>query len=133
MSALGGKRLFLCLAVLLGVYFPLSIYSKLSYRDPAPPGSLVVQLVPPFQSEGGLSWRVTQPLPPAWLQLAGAEPATLFEDGWPLLERDSYWTAIRDWGHGRFLIESAGAVIMFSTSDGTDPNRNGRRYWLVVP
>lgn len=114
------------------IYFALATWAKLSYREPAPSGDLVVQLLPPFASEGGLSWRVIVPLPRAWTRLGGAEPAAIYEDDRPLVARDSDWRAIADHGHGRFLIEDGGKTIMFSSSDGTDPNRNGYRYWLVV-
>jgi hypothetical protein len=113
------------------VYVALASWAKLSYVDPTPNGSLVIPLYRPFVHEGGLAWRVTTALPNNWEVCCGAETAVIYEDDWPLVERDSDWQDISTRGWGRFLIE--GRLIIFSSSNGSNPNHNDHRYWLVVP
>ena len=41
---------------------------------------------------------------------------------------------ISELGSGRFLhLKKNGATIYFSTSDNSDPNTNGKAYWIVSP
>ena len=117
--------------LLFAAYVPAALWSIRSYVDRTPKGSLIIQLYPPFINEGGYSWRVASPLPKEWTRLGGAEPATIYQDDYPLLTRDSDWKTLSENGRGHFLIE--GNIIMFSTSDNSDPNTNGRRYWAVLP
>jgi predicted O-methyltransferase YrrM len=66
----------------------------------------------------------------------------LFEDDLELGPAHSLHKAIRNHGNGRFSHWSTSerttgeglseSVLMFSTSDNTDPNHNGRRYRLAV-
>ncbi|QIG98998.2 hypothetical protein [Bradyrhizobium sp. 6(2017)] len=66
------------------------------------------------------------------------DAAQLYEDDRPLGPANSSKEEIIDKGAGRFLFyretERAtnyfGPVLVFSTSDNTDPNTNGRKYHL---
>jgi hypothetical protein len=88
----------------------------------------------PFAPAGGLAWTCA---------LAGAgvcgdtadrpirSPLVVLEDGRPLGPPHADHDAIRAHGGGAF--SHWGAALVMSTSDGTDPNRNGRRYAAHVP
>jgi hypothetical protein len=57
-------------------------------------------------------------------------PVVLYEDGKPLGPAHSLHGDIEHIGHGRYS-HWKGAGIIFSTSDNSDPTKNGRRYWVV--
>jgi hypothetical protein len=59
-------------------------------------------------------------------------PVVIYEDGRPLGPAHSNFADLSRLGHGRFS-HWTGQGLFFSTSDGSDPNRNGRRYFAVVP
>ncbi|MFO7558534.1 MAG: asparagine synthase (glutamine-hydrolyzing) [Desulfobacterales bacterium] len=52
----------------------------------------------------------------------------LFENGLPLLRNNSSHDSIRNLGMGRYSIWEN--QIFFSSSDNTDPNSNGRKYYI---
>ncbi|HEX6813038.1 MAG TPA: glycosyltransferase [Planctomycetota bacterium] len=89
----------------------------------------VLRLLPPFRHDGGSCW---------WTSLRGLRlpapgsdrSAVLFEDGVPLLLRDSPHADIREQGRGRHSVWQRG--LYFSASDNSDPHHNGRRYELRV-
>lgn len=63
------------------------------------------------------------------------ETANLYENGRLLGPANSPQKEIIDKGEGRFWLyrdisNYFGPVLMFSTSDNTDPNTNGRKYHL---
>ena len=62
----------------------------------------------------------------------GHSPVIVYEEGKPLGPPHSTFADISQLGRGRFTWW-IGQGLFFSTSDGSDPNRNGRRYWAVVP
>jgi hypothetical protein len=59
-----------------------------------------------------------------------ASSLTLLEDGKPLGPAHAQHVEIRENGNGRF--SHWGDVVIFSSSDGTDPRTNGRRYRAVA-
>lgn len=63
--------------------------------------------------------------------MEGRSPVFLFEDGRQLPLPHSSHSAIQRLGRGRF--SHWGGKVLFATTDGSDPNRNGRRYSLVYP
>lgn len=107
-----------------------------------PGGSLVLALRPPFEHNRDLAWRVDRMSPQdmkALLPYAddptvehGHSPVVIYEDDKPLGPAHSTFADISKLGHGRFTFW-IGQGLIFSTSDGSDPNDNGRRYWAVVP
>lgn len=54
----------------------------------------------------------------------------LLEDGVPLASPHSLLAEIRAQGGGRYVHH--GDHVRFSTSDGSDPRENGRRYWIAL-
>jgi hypothetical protein len=59
-------------------------------------------------------------------------PVLIYEEGRQLGPAHSNFADISKLGHGRFSYWTDQGFL-FSTSDGSDPNRNGRRYWAVAP
>ena len=108
----------------------------------APRGSLVVALYPPFGNEAGMAWRAEHILPFDIKALGpyaddprlerGRSPVMIYEEGKPLGPPHSTFADISKLGRGRFAYWIKQGLI-FSSSDGSDPNRNGRRYWAVIP
>lgn len=58
-------------------------------------------------------------------------PAVVCEDGKPLGPPHSMISDIQKFGAGRFVHYGSG--VIFSASNNSDPERNGRSYWIVVP
>jgi hypothetical protein len=56
----------------------------------------------------------------------------LFEDGRPLAPPHSLHADIRSAGRGAYSHWSLGHFLLFSTSDNSDPNQNGRTYTFVL-
>jgi hypothetical protein len=91
-------------------------------------------LRPPFRHDAGRRWQAD--LPPALCEPSDTSEApfasrlVLFEDGRALGPAHSLHDAIAQDGQGRY--SHWGGVLWFSTSDGTDPNANGRRYTVAL-
>ena len=91
---------------------------------------VLLPLAGPFQHGGGLLW--SAPLPPEMATQADSNAAPrqsdlmLYEDGRLLGLAHSLHDHIRRFGGGRF--SHWGESLCFATSDGTDPNTNGRSY-----
>ncbi len=107
-----------------------------------PRGSLVVMLYPPYPHEAGMAWQAQRMLPFDQKALepyaddpaveGGRSPVVIYEEDKPLGPPHSNFADISKLGHGRFTYW-IGQGLIFSTSDGSDPNSNGRRYWAVIP
>lgn len=92
-------------------------------------------LMPPFHHMRGRMWEQPTPDLVALADYEGDGNDTrscvfLFEDGRQLPYPHALHDDIDQYGDGRFSHWRAS--ILFSTTDGSDPNRNGRRYELVV-
>lgn len=100
-------------------------YDKLSFEN----GIYVVDLPRPFSSESGFAWQAQVP---ALAHLASGEGRKselfLIEDGRFMNGAEALHSAIREQGGGRF--SHWGSSFWLSSSDNTDPNRNGRRYQI---
>lgn len=107
------------IAVAIAAYVGAVVYFERSYVDPRPAGRKVRLLSPPFERVTG-EFVVRYGVP--------AEPGTVvYEDSEPLDEMtdpDGYR------GPGMFQILPNG--ITFSPTDGSDPNGQKHRYWLVI-
>jgi len=104
---------------------------------------VVVTLYRPYPGEAGLAWQAAKHMLPVDLEAlspyaddpkveGGYSPVMIYEDGKPLGPAHSNFRDISKLGQGRFTYWIVQGLI-FSTSDGSDPNTNGRRYWAVVP
>ena len=124
------------LIVTFAAYIPAAAWLHYSYDAPKVPHGAVFQLTQFYKLShnrfGYMS--LTQRLK----SLADTEdgppvsPVMLFEDDKPLGPAHSSQTDIEDIGHGRFLhLKRVGFFL--SASDNSDPNTNGRHYWVVLP
>lgn len=104
----------------------------------APAQADMVNLTGPFSREEGECWIARlRDLPQSQQLEAEADTDnatqrsvwTLLEDGKPLGPAHTSHATIRSYGRGAFSHWKRD--LYFSTSDGTDPNSNGRRYTLV--
>jgi len=117
--------------ILFLVYFPAAYLLQKSYRPPSPDARH--QLVPPFISTGsGLSYIAYD----HWFfrpkDVDDKSQILLFEDDkslGPITSEDDVYGL----GHGRYarVQDGNGAKFVFSSSDGTNPAVNGRRYWVA--
>lgn len=137
-----GPRMTMTIAISAVVVCALLAILKRA-SDLTPAGALVVTLYRPYDNEAGMAWRVTHILPFDMAALRrypaddpasehGRSPVMIYEDGKPLGPAHSDFASISKLGHGRFSYWTDQGFI-FSSSDGSDPNSNGRRYWAVVP
>ena len=105
-----------------------------------PPGSICwglpwhqMDLAPPFQRDAGFAFAMS--IPPELTSDSERNPSAsevaLFEDGIPLGPPHTIHETIRNVGRGAF--SHSGAWILFSTSDNSDPNENGRLYSIAYP
>jgi len=84
----------------------------------------------PFARDDRLCWLA--PVPTEWPSDAdGGSSLVLYEDGLPLGPAHTGHDDIRNLGRGRY--SHWGPALYFSTSDGSDPNHNGRHYALHPP
>ena len=94
--------------------------------------SLPFRLQPPFKHDGGKGWSQRLPAEFAWSTDDSTHPRrcplAMFEDLAALPVPHAPHAAIREHGGGRFSLWSG--ELYFSTSDGSDPNANGREYAL---
>jgi len=108
-----------------------------------PKGAVVAALYPPYANVAAMAWQAQHILPFDRNALGrhpaddptvahGHSPVMIYEEGKPLGPAHSNFADISKLGHGRFSYW-IGQGLIFSTSDGSDPNSNGRRYWAVVP
>jgi hypothetical protein len=93
-----------------------------------------MKLTPPFRHEAGQAYQAM--LPDLENQADNAEQssrseALLCEDGKPLGPSHSLHDTIRKFGDGGFSHWND--YLLFSSSDSSDPNTNGRTYMLVTP
>lgn len=107
----------------------------MNYFDPLCPKGEITLLNRPFQKFGGTAYIALAPLFDNLSDSSNApfrSNALVCEDDRPLGPGHSPHTDIGAKGKGRFSHwKDIGFV--FSTSDNSDPNANGRTYWAVRP
>ena len=131
----GGATLLITLLAVLPVAASLYLLVPPPVIDLLAPGSQQsLSLSGPYSAEGGSAFSAA---------LAGSADTTdaplqstlrAYEDGRPLGPAHATPAQVRDLGRGRF--SHSGSSLVFSTSDNSDPNLNGRRYtatYLVQP
>jgi hypothetical protein len=128
---------FLFTAVAIATYLSIALWFKHGYVElPRPPGEAVF-LGGRFHRYSSSGFYYSTRLP-AFRALSDTEtdpqrsPILLYENGQPLGPAHSPHYDIELKGHGRFSHWMDGNLI-FSTSDNSDPNKNGRAYWAVNP
>ena len=97
-----------------------------------------VRLMPPFQNHSPFSVTLERPL---FDGLADSDddghrsPIELYENGKRLGPAHSKFVDIEKLGEGRFshYRTRGSSFIYWSASDNSDPNTNGRAYWVVNP
>jgi G8 domain len=91
-----------------------------------------IELKGTFQRERGFAFLAQVPELAEAADGTGAthrSPFLLCEDGTALPERHSLHDSVRRYGRGRYSHWDQ--FLLFASSDGSDPNTNGRRYSLV--
>jgi|SRR5271154_760331 len=126
---------FLAAAVVYAAYLPVALWLKRAYVPmPAPPG----QAMPLFRIQHATGFAFHSSLEYLFLPLADDtpeaqhSPARLYENDKPLGPAHSDPVDIEHLGSGRYS-HLKGKGLVFSTSDNSDPNTNGRNYWVVLP
>jgi hypothetical protein len=133
-----------CAGVALATYFALAEWSACSYVDPTPKGRVVFRIHGPFEKLSGSEYLVVAYAGPTaqflevWDGLADSladnnrSPILIYENARLLGPAHSLHADIANLGYGRYS-HWKGQEFRFSTSDNSDPNKNGRYYWVVVP
>jgi hypothetical protein len=122
--ALGGAAL----------YFAAALGLKYSYTPPAEPSGDKIALHRPFYRFGNFGTVANLPELGALADQAGDDARSgvlLYEFDHPLGPPHRPHGEIAELGHGRFSHWND--LMVFSASDGTDANTNGRKYWAVLP
>ncbi len=82
-----------------------------------------------FRHRGGYGYEVKHTYSPWARRRDFCDRYILYEDAKPLLGPGAAKREVRQLGGGRYAI--VGRRVLFSASDGSDPNRNGRAYFLL--
>jgi len=122
------------MAIVLSIYLPAALYLE---AHSVPIDKTV--LTPPFERLAGNAFAIYKrpAVPPAdTVNEPRRSRAVVFENGTMLGPGHSPHSEINAIGRGRYSYWSEGenvAVIVFSTSDNSDPNTNGKTYRLIDP
>lgn len=135
------RTLVVALIGLFAIYFPTALWLDRSYVEDRPAGQILIPLYPPFAHMNGNAFTANL------LRLPDAQKLAELSNN-PAIENDNRSPFVVYEGHaevgkgnatyqdivagfGRYNNWPTGLV--FSASDNTDPNNNGRTYWAVVP
>ncbi|WP_172626980.1 hypothetical protein [Bradyrhizobium ivorense] len=133
------QMVWVCIVAGIAIYFGTALWLERTWQDPAPKGHVVAPLVRPFLPLGQAAFRAEPLLKDEGLAALAdnpdiegdtRSPVIVYEDNKPLGPSHSTFAEVSA-GHGRFA-HWKGQGIVFSASDGSDPNTNGRRYWAVI-
>jgi len=100
-------------------------------RASRPDPNNTIHLPGPFSKEGGYAWQIAIPELGAFadgMTDPNRSMLVLLEDGEPLSLRHAIHDDVRQKGKGRY--SHWGDFLLFSTSDNSDPNTNGRTYHI---
>jgi hypothetical protein len=131
------KLALVAVTVLFAIYFPIARWLKYSEPDLAGISGTKLHLKGHFVRRGFSRFayvaRVQQLNQPEDNNVSPERSRImLYENGRALGPAHSLHADIEDIGRGRFSHWNDIGVI-FSTSDNSDPNSNGRTYWAVAP
>jgi hypothetical protein len=131
-------RVASAVTALFAVYFPVALWLQDSYvPSPKGPPGAVFQLTH-FRDFQGSEIAFVASNSDKFDSIAdqvGAptqSPMLVYEDNKPLGLPHSMHEEIRRFGKGRFS-HWKGTGFIISTSDNSDPNTNGRKYWVILP
>ena len=132
-------RVFGGVALLLAVYFPAALWLRANYLpEEGPPGG-IQKFHRSFFRLPGTNGHAFVAHVPAWTRKLADDvvdnvrsPLVVYEDGKPLGPGHASHDHIVIHGGGRFSHWKDVGVV-FSSSDGSDPNDNRREYWAVIP
>lgn len=125
---------------LLALYSPVALYLKYAYTPQPEPPVIRTFMLPPFAKiDGdGHAYQASSAYIASLDALADSRddktrsPMAIYETNKPIGPAHSSHEDIEKIGNGRFS-HWRGMGIIFSPSDATDPNTNGRRYTIVMP
>jgi hypothetical protein len=128
------SRWVVCAIVVTTIYFSAALALRHSYALRVPPGE-ILRLTHPFERFEivGLAYIAKAPMLDGLADSPddpARSPVMLYEDNHPLGPAHSVHADIAESGDGQFSHWKSVGFI-FSSSDGTDPNVNGRNYWVV--
>jgi hypothetical protein len=130
-------RVLASAAAIYAIYLPLATW--LHRPVVAPPGAMVIRLTPvqPSSRYGGFAFESSLAEFEVFEEFSGpkfvASPVLLYEDDKPLGPSVHHeLESISRFGEGRYSHWNHEGMI-FSTSDNSDPRKNGRKYWAVLP
>lgn len=107
-------RVALAGLAIFAVYLPVALVLGSGYTPvPRPSGSVVIPLLK-IEHDSGSSYQ--------------SEPFALKRHAGVVLYEDMQLL-----GDANFATKDKRKLVIFSTSDGSDPRTNGRKYWLVLP
>jgi hypothetical protein len=127
----------ICAAVAVGAYFSTALWLKNSYFEPPKPAGATLRLNRPFfkmrgsDTSFGVKASSLDELSDS-PEAPRRSPFLLYENQRSLGPAHSDHVDIANLAHGRFSHWNDSGFI-FSSSDGTNPNSNGRTYWVVIP
>src|SRR5262249_45702046 len=132
-------RLFICGCVVTASFFvSLDILEyfdvSTSTNCAAAPNGETVILSPPYLHLGGYGYRFSIPELSHLSDRAEKQTysrAVICEGDRQLGPAHTLWVEITQKGFGRFSHYND--AVVFSSSDNTDPNSNGRQYKIVIP
>lgn len=124
------------IVAVFAVYFPAALWLQSSFIDAAPKGELVIQLLPPFETHGiaaiSNDMRLKTLADREDVENDARSPVVIYENRTRLGPAHSSFADIQNLGLGRFA-HWRNQGFVFSASDNSAPNSNGRHYWAVVP
>lgn len=133
-------RVFAAALAVYAVYLPVALWAGSFYVTPPKPPGTMTEPLQGFVQGPGSSYRVTSYLLAKYADASEDNmhsPVMLFEGLTPLGPAQSYIRDVQGVGLGRFIFvrfkEDPRSHVVFSASDNSDPNTNGRKYWLVLP
>lgn len=120
----------------LAAYFPVALYLRQepSHERRPSDAEVAIKLRPPFGRNGTFANYIELK---QFVSISDdmnhleRSPVRIYENGRALAPAHSHFKDIREFGAGRF--SHWGNSLVFSSSDNSDPNVNGRTYWVIIP
>jgi len=125
-------------ASIFAVYFPIAWWLKTSYVPREEPPGAVMLLNRPYNKldDNGIAFVAHASRLGDMADSSDGprrSPVILYENEKPLGPPHSAHSDISKFGLGRFSHWNTARGFIFSSSDNSDPNFNGRNYWAILP